>query len=452
MLPRPLELSVLAAWSLLASFESGAASGDDTALKANVKQLCRDYIAGFGSPSTNVMYNRRLDGPKGIAVLESPDQIAKGLVRGKPVPFGYGSGIQDVALDNGQFLFALCDAYEATGDDYLAETAKHIFSGMKLVATVSPEPGFVPRGPHPDGKSYYRNSSMDQHTTFVYALWRYYHSSLATADDKAVIADALHKVARRMERNGWKILVEDGSEVAHVGFSWLGFVSGHVRILLSVLAAVHDVTSDEHWGELYEKFGQERDAARWKLLQPDNIADERPFTLYSNQFAVGLAVLSRVETEPERRAQLAGFRRAHAERALRSNVFDEQYWRRLDWAGDWSEEDMRRALEPFGLSLQSTATVSDLYRSFDPQMWSSDDWKRRKVNGKLCFGIPTVAFHMALLSEDAELIREVAPSVRDMVDAMLQHGHLYNGGEDFNRAVILGLHLLAIESRVSGDA
>jgi hypothetical protein len=88
---------------------------------------------------------------------------------------------------------------------------------------------------------------------------------------------------------------------------------------------VHDATGDAHWRELYGQFGRERDGARWKLLHPDKIANERPFTLYSNQFAVGLAVLSRVETDPGRRERLAGYRHAQAQRALRSNVFDEQY-------------------------------------------------------------------------------------------------------------------------------
>ncbi len=420
--------------------------GADDALQAKVTQLCRDYIEGFGSTATNVVYHNRLDGPRGIDVLESPDEIAKGMVRGKHVPYGYGSGVQDVALENGQFLFALCDAYEATEDEYLAETAQHIFSGMKLVATVSPEPGFVPRGPHPDGESYYRNSSLDQHTTFVYALWRYSRSALATAEDKAFIAEALGKVAERMERNNWTIMVEDGSEMAHVGFSWLGLSSPKPRVLLSFLAAVHDATGDAHWLELYEKFGQERDGERWKLLRAENVANARPFTLYSNQFAVGLAALSQVEADPARRGQLAEYKRAHAERALRSNVFDEQCWRRLDWAGDWSEAEMEAGLRPFGLALEREATVLDLWRRFDPDVWSSRDWKRRRVSDKLCFGIPTVAFHEALLSEDPGLIGEVAPHVREMVDAMLEHGHLYTVGEDFNRAVVLGLQLLACQS------
>ncbi|MBI5395524.1 MAG: hypothetical protein HZA91_09540, partial [Verrucomicrobia bacterium] len=65
---------------------------------ADVKKLCRDYIAGFGSPATQLCYHHRLNGPRGLGALEKPEQIAKGLVNGQPKPFGYGSGIQDVPL------------------------------------------------------------------------------------------------------------------------------------------------------------------------------------------------------------------------------------------------------------------------------------------------------------------------------------------------------------------
>jgi len=414
-------------------------------LKHNVKHLCRDYLEGFGSRATSLVYHHRLNGPKAVDALESPAEIAKRRVRGKAMPYGYGSGIQDVALENGHFLFALCDAYEATGDEFFAETAKHIFAGMKLVATVSPVPGFVPRGPHPDGHSYYPNSSMDQHTTFVYALWRYYRSSLATDEDKRFIADVLDKVARRMEQYGWEIRVEDGSQRAHVGFCWLQFTRTGATVLLAVLGAVSDVTGDRHWHELYEQLGTEQDGLRWKLLSADSDARRPPLTLYSNQFPVGLAVLTGAEKDVARQEQLREYRRLAAERMLRSNVFDENQWRRLDWADNWTEQETEQLLTPFGLSLHKLATVFDIYQRFDPQFWASKNWKLRTINGKLCFGIPTVAFHAALLSEDAGLIQEVAPHVTDMVEKMLAHGHRYTHGENFNRSVVLGLHLLAVE-------
>ena len=173
----------------------------------SVKQLCTAYFEGFGDSNTKVCYHHRLNGPDGIAALSSPQDIANRVVNGKPMPYGYGSGIQDVALENGQFLFALCDAYEATHDEDLAAMARRLFEGMKLVAAVSPVPGFVPRGPHPDAKSYYPDSSRDQTCAFVEAMWRYHASPLSTADDKAFIADAVAKVARRMERYDYVLMV-----------------------------------------------------------------------------------------------------------------------------------------------------------------------------------------------------------------------------------------------------
>ncbi|MGD8239530.1 MAG: hypothetical protein PVH68_13305, partial [Armatimonadota bacterium] len=43
--------------------------GADDPLQAKVTQLCRDYIEGFGSPSTSLVYHARLNGPRGIDVL-----------------------------------------------------------------------------------------------------------------------------------------------------------------------------------------------------------------------------------------------------------------------------------------------------------------------------------------------------------------------------------------------
>jgi len=165
------------------------------------------YMDGFCHSNTNLMYGQRLNGPNGIAVFESPEQIAKEQVKGKYMPYGYGSGIQDPGLLNGMFLFALCDAFDATEDPYLADLARRIFKGLKLVGTISPVSGFVPRGPHPDGKSYYRDSSLDQHSLFVCGLWRYYHSPIANDEEKTFIRDALHKFAKRMEKNGWTLMV-----------------------------------------------------------------------------------------------------------------------------------------------------------------------------------------------------------------------------------------------------
>ncbi|MBM4046123.1 MAG: hypothetical protein FJ279_13505 [Planctomycetes bacterium] len=233
------------------TWPSGAQERKDPEVREEAKRLLRSYWTDFASPETNLAYGRRLNGPKGIAVLASPAEIRQGLVRGQPVPYGYGSGIEDIALHNGHLLFALCDAYEATKEAEFADAARRVFSGLKRVGTVSPVPGFVPRGPHPDGKSYYRDSSLDQHTTYVYGLWRYSRSELATDADKAFIRDALAQFGKRMERNGWFVKNEDDSQVAHVGFCWLQWTDVGAGTLLTVLAAIHDATADAHWRDLY---------------------------------------------------------------------------------------------------------------------------------------------------------------------------------------------------------
>lgn len=416
-------------------------------LADDVKKLCRDYLAGFGSPATQVCYHHRLNGPRGIGALEKPEEIAKAMVGGQPKPFGYGSGIQDVPLENGQLLFALCDAYEATRDEELAKTARWIFAGLKRVATVSPEPGFVPRGPHPDGRSYYPDSSRDQHCAYIEALWRYGRSPLATADNKAFIADTLGKIARRMERNDWVLKVEDNSRQAHVGYTWKQFTLFGACSLMSCLAAAREATGDKHWAELRERLGTEKDGLRWKLLSPNTPEKCRPFTLYSNQFYTSLTLIARAERDAARAAAVRALMKTMAERALRTSVFDETCWRRLDWAGESMTPEIEKALANFNLSIQTPATVFDLIAKFDPKQLATTDRFVKAINEKLLFGIPTVAFHKALLSGDAALIREIAPHVRRMVRAMLEHGRHYDGGENFNRAVVLGLHALAVETR-----
>ncbi|MFH1269171.1 MAG: hypothetical protein ABIK89_25870 [Planctomycetota bacterium] len=428
----------------------GTVRAGDNAPVNPVKQLCQRYIEGFGHPNTRLCYHHRLNGPQGEAALSSPEDVAGRVVGGKPMPYGYGSGIQDVPLENGQFLFALSDAYDATRDDDFAALARHIFQGMKFVATVSPEPGFVPRGPHPDGKSYYPDSSRDQTCAFVEAMWRYSASPLATPDDKAFISGSLAKVARRMEENDYVLMVEDQSHVAHVGWGWKQHTVIGAATLLGHLAAVRHATGDPHWGDLYDRFSAEKDSVRWRLLSVKSADSWRPDTLYSNQFFTSLSVLVRTESDPARVALVKGLMEAQARRALGSNVFDVRDWRRLDWAGNWSDPETEGALERFGLSLAARTTVLDLYKRFDPGLFGTRSAQRRQVNAKLLLGLPTVAFHKALLSADPALVREVAPHVEDMVEKMLEHGDGYTHGENFNRAVILGLHLVALRAEGVG--
>ena len=428
----------------LATLALGLSLLPATEFETEVRNLFESYQKSFSHPAAGLFYHHRLDGPKGVAALSSPEEIARGEVNGKSMPYGYGSGIQDVALENGQLLFALCEAHDKAGDEFYAGKARSLFAALQALAKLSPESGFVPRGPHPDGKSYYRNSSRDQHAAYVEALWRYGRSRLASDADRVFVRDKLVQIAARMERNGWQILVEDNSAQAHVGFTWKQFTTTGAISLLSALAMVTEVSPDPHWRGLYEQYSLEKNGERWsKWLHPDALDHSQPLTLYANQFCQALTALRRVETDPGRKQQIADFQRRWARRALDSNVFDGTRWRRLDWAADRDEAQTAALVRSLGFDLEKPATVLDLFGSFDRRLWQQPGTEKFSAMGKLCYGLCTVALHGALLSDDPALRNEARPIVRRMVQEFAQHQRSYERGENFNRTVILGL--LAVE-------
>lgn len=423
-------------------FTAAAQATRDVELETQVQKLCQNYLATFASAKTHLAYGQKIDGPRGTDVLASPAEVRLGNVSGKSVPYGYGSGIEDVALHNGHLLFALCDAHAATKDSYYAATARQVFAGLKLLGAASPVPGFVPRGPHPDDlKAYYTDSSLDQHTTFVYGLWRYYRSALATEGDKTFIRQALTNVGRRLEKNGWAIRVEDDSRIAHVGFSWLQATDVGAGTLLAVLAAISDATGDAHWRDLYEQFSTERDGFRWKLL---DAGGQRPkLTLYSNQFSVRDAVLNRIEMNPERRAILDRRWREVVARVLQANVWEA--WRRLDWAQGYTEapdDAAEQQLHAMGLSLKKSATVFDLWNHYRSLPRTERDQFRVQ---RLCVRIPMGAFHTALLSGQSGVKSQVASAVHQLLREL--DFNRVDSGETYYLAVVLGLHLIAQETR-----
>jgi hypothetical protein len=382
---------------------------------ARVEALLRGYAASFMSPATDVAYGFRIDGPRGIAALESPAEIAARRVRGEYRPWGYGAGMEDVAYQNGMLLFALCDAEEATGNVYFAELARRVARGLRRLSTLSPVPGFVPRGPHPDGKSYYPDSSRDQHSLYVCGLWRYAHSRLASTDDKQWIRTVTGQIVRRMEKNGWSILAEDDSVEAHAGGSMLPCEPMNAALLLVMLAAARDLTGDAHWSEIYERFGGAKAGLRWKLLdaEVDRSAQGR-WDLFSNQDALRTETLRRIETRVDRRAIL----RRRLER-MATDMFTSPYfvaWKRASWTTPEDDAEADQFLKPVGVTVASPTTVLDLWRKFDivakaPGLTSR---QRRRLD-YLTLTSPFEACQVALLSKQPERVRQAQTAVREML-------------------------------------
>jgi len=412
-----------------------------TAPVDRVESLVRGYVDGFMSPATDLAYGMRINGPRGIAILESPAEIAARRVRGVYRPWGYGAGMEDVAYQNGMLLFALCDAEEASGNPYFAQLARRVAGGLRRLSTLSPVPGFVPRGPHPDGKSYYADSSRDQHSLYACGLWRYYHSRLATAADKEWIRTVIGQILQRLEKNGWTILSEDNSVEAHAGGSVLPCEPMNAALLLAMLAVAHDVTGDAHWQEVYERFGREKDGIRWKLLdRPIDRTVKGRWDLFSNQDAFRTATLRRVETQPERKAIL----QRRLER-MAADMFTSPYfvaWVRASWLTPEDDAEANEFLKPLGVTVGSGATVLDLWRKFDvvakaPGLSS----RQRRRFDYLTLTSPFEACQVALLSRQPDLVRQAQTAVREMFQVVdFQQIH---SGWSSNYAVVAALWSVA---------
>lgn len=140
--------------------------------------------------------------------LPSPEEIAVSF----PNPCGWGTGMEDCAL-NGGFLLDALRLRGESGSSFACRTAE----GLIRCGSVHGVPGFIARGVSPDdGRSCYGNSSRDQFTLAVYGLWRFLHANTAIPArlrQEAVLL--LGSVADYCERavrpgNGYNLLRLDG--------------------------------------------------------------------------------------------------------------------------------------------------------------------------------------------------------------------------------------------------
>ncbi len=421
---------------------SARSADDESKFVDEIFSLAEGYLAEFQHPETGVLYGARLSGKDRWT---SPAEV----LAEKPHPWGYGSRIADTVLHTGHFLVALLDAYEARPDPFLREQIRKAFNALRFIGSLPethPKPGkpalegLVPRGPHPnDPSAYFDDSSMDQHTTYIISLAVYANSELATNEEKAWIRDSLGKVGRRLEENDWAILRADGVTQAHVGFSWKGFNSSHASILLPSVLALHAGTRDQHWLERYEFFLNEADGRRWREVHPGPQIKINSDPIYANQNAFRVHAWHRFEKDPERRKVIRGLLRQSTQMQLDRDFPGEFYrkyhsdevWAQLRSDHNWAGEELRGAVEAWS--------------NFQPAALESDN---SGLAALAHVRFPLGGFHMALLSEDPELIRKHSKDVREMIQAV--DLEKISAGETHYLFAVVGLHLYANHFRSSG--
>jgi len=401
-------------------------------MKRECKAVCgllEAYREGFWQEGTSLFYGKRLDGPEKLGVLARPEEVEAGVVNGVPMPMGYGSGIEDMAYHNGMLLWALVDAWEATGDEALAAWVGRVFQGLEGMARIARTPGFIPRGPHPDGVHYYADTSLDQISLYAAGLCALYRSGLATPAWRQAIRGIVRDTLSLLARNGWRILREDGLSPAYVGGDMKALRGQMPLTLLMLLRVGMEVAGDKAWAAAWAEFATRE---RWQAaLAPAERGKPGRYTMFTNQIGFRMRALASLLGDearaPALRRGLADMARDMAE----SPFF--RAFRSLDWLGGEAvaipgspetRECAAQCLRPLGLSLEGTQTVYGLFERYDP---AHGPGKRLGLEGMyravafyahefVTLAEPAAVWQLCLLSGDPGLAGQAAAAVDEALD------------------------------------
>lgn len=185
---------------------------------------------------------------------------AEEVQRQYPNPCGYSTGTEDGMILGGAMLSIISDMYAVTEDENLRVSARKVYSGVRLCATVHGVPGFLARNVcRDDGKSIYINSSRDQYTHGVHGLWKFYRSPLSDEATKDEIREILAAVAERMikfvtPQNDYDFCRADGKRCP-LGICRMWNVQAHEAARLPMIyAAAWDVTGNENYYKQWRRY------------------------------------------------------------------------------------------------------------------------------------------------------------------------------------------------------
>jgi len=238
--------------------------------------------------------------------LPTPAEVVQQI----PNACGWGTGMEDSTILADTVLSAACDRFDATQDPAARDDAARIFVGLRLCGTKSKAPGLVLRSISPfDGESYYTETSVDQVTHFVHALWRYDRSPLCTDEARTVMREMVGAVCRRMERyvvaeNDFHVCRENGTR-GYYDKMWEAWKQNKGELcttgrLPMVYAVGWKLTGDRHWLGLYRSYARQAvQLARGLEAEIGNF--QHCYPLFQHQ--VSLEVLYDVAEKAELKAE-----------------------------------------------------------------------------------------------------------------------------------------------------
>jgi hypothetical protein len=220
---------------------------------SNLRRAHDAFWQRFFDARTNLVYDIEFTD---AAQFPTREEIAARI----PSTGGWRTGMEDCCLDGGWMLDGLIEAHRVTGHQEWAAKARQLFEGLVMLGEVSSTPGFVARGVVPGRSDIYPNSSADQYTSFVWAMWAFFHSPLADECDKLRATKLVCEVAQLVHDFGGDIPTDAGEPSIYGDTS--AFLPDRGCRLLMFYKAAHNLSGEAKWNRLYREKVEEQGRAR----------------------------------------------------------------------------------------------------------------------------------------------------------------------------------------------
>lgn len=389
--------STFAATALSSTNVRGAAP--EAAVDVAHKEIWRRFIDQYG-----IMID--FADMAGNVSLPTPEECKLG----KPNALGWWAPIENGAMFNGLYMDAAVNRWNHTRSDEDATKARKLMEGLLLLNSISDVKGFVGRGVSTDGKSHYPMGSNDQSSPWFLGLWRYWASGIATDVEKQRIAKHLVDTAEAIIALKWSMPAEQpfGRRGAFNGFT---FDSAPRKLF--VCKALHAITGNEKWDNLYREALSERggkeNRTRLEVCEHGMVFEYAKYHTWTSCTCVGaVRALWEMETDETIRTAYAKGLQASANLAFKSlpmaqqfNNTDTSYFE-MDWRvmnKDWKPQQTEQEAQDLAhVQLRN-------FRKVSPRRWQETEFVRE----------PTAAAWVVTLAPDAAILKQRKADVERVI-------------------------------------
>lgn len=186
-------------------------------------------------------------GPTGEVLRPTPEECRQC----RPNALSWGVPNENGAFFGGLYLGAMLSRCALTGREEDRQRARELAAGLRLLASVGEQPGFIARGVAADGRSHFPIGSNDQTTPWLHGMWRYLRSDVPEADEREAVWGEFIEVAEVLAASGWRTPCDRPPFDFRNCLANEDFESA--PRLLWLCRVMHELTGEERWAAEYEQ-------------------------------------------------------------------------------------------------------------------------------------------------------------------------------------------------------